>query len=236
MYFKLIRLIISLFDLTNKKKVIKFFKSKFSKKINTLVDVGAHHGETINQFLKNFEIDNIYAFEPSKENYQNLIKKTKHIKNLKIFNLALGSQKGIVDFKEHYESQSSTITKIDLNSDYYKRKNFFLDLFGTRKKKLVNIKVKIDRLDSIQDIKNIDILKIDTEGYDFNVIKGMGESINKVKSIYFEHHFHNMLIKNYTLSVIHNYLIKHNFKKKLKIKMKFRKTFEYIYINQKFNI
>ena len=98
-------------------------------------------------------------------------------------------------------------------------------------------KVKIDRLDNILNslkIQYVDILKIDTEGYDFNVIKGLGEYIKNVKYIYFEHHFHNMLIKNYTLSNIHNYLEKNNFKKVFKIKMYFRKTFEYIYLNKFF--
>jgi len=83
-------------------------------------------------------------------------------------------------------------------------------------------------------IQYVDILKIDTEGYDFNVIKGLGEHIKNIKYIYFEHHFHNMLIKGYTLDNIHNYLVKNNFKKVFKIKMYFRKTFEYIYLNKFF--
>ena len=73
-------------------------------------------------------------------------------------------------------------------------------------------------------------LKLD----DFNVIKGLGEHIKNVKYIYFEHHFHNMLIKDYTLNNIHSYLEKNNFKKVFKIKMYFRKTFEYIYLNKFF--
>ena len=151
--------------------------------------------------------------------------------------MALGNKIGTTDFQEHFETQSSTITEIDLNSDYYKRKNFFLDFFGLSKNKLVHTKVNLDRLDNINEIKVIkiiDILKIDTEGYDFNVIQGMGDLIKNVRFIYFEHHFHKMLIKKYTLSKIHDYLKQKNFKKKVKIKMKFRKTFEYIYKNQSF--
>ena len=53
-------------------------------------------------------------------------------------------------------------------------------------------------------------------------------------NIYFEHHFHNMLDKNYNLSDVHDYLIKNGFKKVFKIKMTFRKTFEYIYNNSKY--
>ena len=149
----------------------------------------------------------------------------------------MGEKKEILKFKQHVESQSSTLIKINDESNYYKRKNFYLNFFNKNKIQFYNVKVKIDRLDYILNllkIQYIDILKIDTEGYDFNVIKGLGEHIKNVKYIYFEHHFHNMLIKKYTLSNIHNYLEKKNFKKVFKIKMYFRKTFEYIYLNKSF--
>ena len=41
-----------------------------------------------------------------------------------------------------------------------------------------------------------------------------------------------MLKKDYTLSDIHNYLVKNGFEKKIKNKMFFRKSFEYIYKNK----
>ena len=83
-------------------------------------------------------------------------------------------------------------------------------------------------------IDKIDLLKIDTEGYEFKIIKGLGESISKIKVIHLEHHFDDMIIKNYKLSDIHNYLKRNNFIKIFKIKMKFRKSFEYIYKNKNF--
>ena len=46
----------------------------------------------------------------------------------------------------------------------------------------------------------------------------------------FEHHYHDMLIKNYTFSKIHSLLEKNNFRQFYK-RMPFRKTFEYIYRN-----
>jgi len=75
-------------------------------------------------------------------------------------------------------------------------------------------------------------LKIDTEGFEFDVIKGTKEKIASIKYIYFEHHFDLMIIKDYKFSEIHDYLTKYNFKKMIKIKMPLRKTFEYIYENQ----
>ena len=117
-----------------------------------------------------------------------------------------------------------------------------LQLFGNTLKKVIEkqVHVKIIKLDNYinnnLNIDIIDILKIDTEGYEYYVLKGIENNIKKIKVIYFEHHFDDMIIKNYNLTDIHNYLLKNNFKKYFKIKMKFRKSFEYIYINNQFFI
>ena len=237
MILNLTKLILSYFDLIDKKKVLSYFKRNIKGQLKCCIDVGAHHGESVQFFNKAFVIEKILAFEPSPKNFKILLQKNKNINNLQIFNLALGETKEVLDFKQHIESQSSTLVKINEKSKYYKRKNFYLNFFNKNKIQFNNISVKMDRLDNIMEslkIKHIDILKIDTEGYDFNVIKGLGKDIKNVKYIYFEHHFHNMLIKNYTYNDIHNYLEKNNFKKVFKIKMFFRKTFEYIYLNRLF--
>ena len=44
----------------------------------------------------------------------------------------------------------------------------------------------------------------------------------------FEHHYDNMIKKNYTFSDINSLLVKNNFQLIYKSKMPFRKTFEYI--------
>ena len=120
-----------------------------------------------------------------------------------------------MDFKHHYDSEFSTITEINENSKYYKKK-LFIKNFSLNKENFNITKVKINRLDEIlirEKTKYIDILKIDTEGQDFNVIKGLGKMIKQVEIIYFEHHFHNMLQKNYTLTEVHHYLSENNLKK-----------------------
>ena len=78
-------------------------------------------------------------------------------------------------------------------------------------------------------INKIDLLKIDTEGYEFNVIKGFERNIKKIDLILFEHHYDLMISKNYTYSDINRYLVNKGFHLKYKFKMPFRKTFEYIY-------
>ena len=78
-------------------------------------------------------------------------------------------------------------------------------------------------------INHIDFLKIDTEGYEFEVLKGSKNIINNVSFVLFEHHYDDMIVKDYFFSDINDFLSKNNFKKIYKSKMPFRKTFEYIY-------
>ena len=83
-------------------------------------------------------------------------------------------------------------------------------------------------------IDKIDFVKIDTEGFEYNILLGLEDYISKVNYILLEHHFDDMIIKNYKLSDLHNLLSNNNFKKIFKIKMPFRKSFDYIYKNNNF--
>jgi len=236
MYIKLIIKILSLFDFFHKKRIINFLKKEKLKNIDVLIDVGSHHGETIILFNKNFKIDNFFAFEPSPINYEILQKNVKKLNDnrIKIFNHALGNINGELQLNQSVESQSSTLLNINKKSNYFQRKKKILSL-SSNEYFNKSFQVKVETLKNFilkNKITNIGFLKIDTEGFDFNVIMGLEDSIYKVKYIYFEHHFHDMFQKKYTLSYIHNYLKEKNFEKVFKIKMMFRKTFEYIYCNK----
>ena len=238
MYYNLAKQFLTYFDKYNKKKISNFFLKENNGRIRTLVDVGSHHGESIFFFKKNFSIDKIFAFEPGVENFKILKENTKGLENTQIFNTALGDKTGHINFQDHYDSESSTLVKINKKSNYYKKKNLYLNFFNTHKISSKGKKVEINTLNNLINIKKseyIDLVKIDTEGYDFHVVKGLGKLINRVKYIYFEHHFHDMLIKGYKFNDIDAYLKKNNFCKVFKIKMFFRKTFEYIYKNNSIN-
>lgn len=96
--------------------------------------------------------------------------------------------------------------------------------------------IRLDEFYKSEKLKAIDLIKIDTEGFELKVLKSLGDKIHNIKMVHFEHHFDDMVIKNYKLTDIHNYLIKKEFVKFFKIKMKFRKSFEYLYINKNFKI
>ena len=234
--------ILSFFDFLYQKKLINFLKKNVSK-IDLLIDVGAHKGETLSLFLKNFEINKIYSFEASPLTHSILKKNMKIISNnyinteIKIENLALGSIEKEINIKHLSESSSSTIKNINEDSKYFKKKFFFLG--NSKKKQLYKLhkvdQVLLEKYCQKNTIKIIDLIKIDTEGYEFDVLKGSIKILNHTKYILFEHHYDDMISKNYVFSDIHHLLTTNNFKKIYKSRMPFRKTFEYIYVNKRFS-
>ena len=81
----LVKFILNIFDNISKKKVLLVLNNIFKDKINFIIDVGSHHGETIIFLNNNFKYNKIFAFEPSSYNYQVLKKKINIINNNNIF-------------------------------------------------------------------------------------------------------------------------------------------------------
>ncbi len=234
---KIILWVLSLFDYFYQKKWIKFLKKNKHDEFKLLIDIGAHKGESIELFSKNFIIKKIISFEASPINFKylknNVEKNKQAYKNTEIVleNIALGAEDKIIKFNQFDESSSSTIKEIDEESRYYKRK-FRLINFLNNKETYQKLKIKISKLkDYIEknNIEKIDFMKIDTEGYEFEILLGLENKIRLVDIIMFEHHYDNMIRKDYTFEDINKLLIKNNFNKIYKSRMPFRKTFEYIY-------
>ena len=159
----------------------------------------------------------------------------KFSKNFKVIlnNLGVGDKSEKINLFSNIETSSSTFNTLNEKSNYFKKKYLIFNFF--KKKISTPVLVSIIKLEDYIKAKKlieIDLLKIDTEGYEYKVIKGIGNEIQNIKLIHLEHHFDDMIIKHYTLSDIHKYLTNKGFKKIFKIKMKFRKSFEYIYQNQ----
>ena len=232
----ILNIILFFVDFNHKNKIIRFFKHKLKDKALTIIDVGAHVGETISLFSKNFDIEQMICYEASRLNFDKL-NKSKNFKNFNIVlnNIALGSKETELEFFQTSESSSSTFCKIDQNSNYFKRKKKILKIFNQKDYILKSELIKVTTLKNEfnkYNLRHVDILKIDTEGFEFDVIKGAGECLKFVNFILFEHHYDQMIIKNYKFREINDYLTKLNFKKIIKFKMPLRKTFEYIYVNE----
>tara|TARA_B110000503_G_scaffold143195_1_gene243158 strand:+ start:6443 stop:7162 length:720 start_codon:yes stop_codon:yes gene_type:complete len=231
----LIRFAINLFDKFEQKKIVSFLKQKLNYPI-VIFDVGAHHGETIKLMRKNFAIKSIHSFEASPKNYQTMLQKINNLelaRDVFVNNIGLGDEKKQSSINQVVESSSSTINEINTNSDYLKKKKKILSFFS-KNSFSEKMPINIDRADNYihsNQIEKIDLFKIDVEGYEYYVLLGLGNCFSKIKLIYFEHHYDDMIIKNYKFSDIHELLMKNGFVNIFKSKMIFRKTFEYIYLN-----
>ena len=180
-------------------------------------------------------IKKIISFEASPDNSEVLKTKYKNKKNLIIENKALSSKEVELIFNQCDESSSSTFSEINENSKYLRKKMSFLNVskVGNFFKKQVIKTTTLDKYLYDNHIFNVDLIKIDTEGHEFEILKGLKINIKNVNTIIFEHHYDDMIKKNYTFSDINNFLKKNSFTKVFKAKMPFRKSFEYIYVKNK---
>ena len=121
------------------------------------------------------------------------------------------------------DTSSSTINSIDENTEYFKKKKKILSLFSSNKsffKRKQQIKItSLSQIIYKNNINRIDVLKIDTEGYEYNVLKCIKPNDFKKNYIYFEHHYDLMIKKGYKFSDINFLLNQNNFYKKYKLKM-----------------
>ncbi len=145
-----------------------------SLKMDCIFDVGANVGDWSIGAFKKLKPKKIFAFEPIPNTFELLIK---NIGNREIFShkIALSDFKGELEMNYSIERSylSSSIPVSDDNSF---------------KKTICQVE-KGDNFCKIFDVDKIDFLKIDTEGNDFNVLKGFEEKIKngKIRLVQFEY-------------------------------------------------
>tara|TARA_B100000963_G_scaffold90675_1_gene78104 strand:- start:683 stop:1405 length:723 start_codon:yes stop_codon:yes gene_type:complete len=233
LYLRLVEILINFIDEKNKNYIFDFLKNKSPKSELIIFDIGTHKGETLKIFLKNFNIKKIYCFEPNQKIF-NILENNKKFKDKKIslFNFGFGDKQEYKKLNIFLDTSSSTFNTINQKSGYFMRKNKILSPFSNKffSESVVSKIETVSNFIVKNNIHKIDILKIDTEGYEYNILKGIKRTdFDKINYIYFEHHYDLMIEKKYKFSDIDRLLSENNFKKVFKIKMKYRKTFEYIY-------
>jgi FkbM family methyltransferase len=233
MLYKIITFITSLLTGSFEKKLVKKIKST-NIKPKLIIDAGAHIGEYSEIFLKNFPtIKKIYCFEPQINIFKILKRNFLKTKKVSCKNIALGEKNKIEYFNIGYHQRSSSFVNSNSSSLFYKIKSMIL--FG-KVSNLVKYRsaVRVKSIDNIFKKKiTIDILKIDVEGYEFNVLKGSLKLIknNKIKLIIIEITSHKMF-KGYSSKPIEKFLKENNFSLLSRHKFPFYPFEDRIYIHK----
>ncbi len=167
----------------------EFFLRKICKEYpNLCVDVGANIGSFSKYILKNSN-SKIVAFEPHLISFKKLSKlKKKYPDRIKVFNFGLSNQNKILNL--YYDKENSLWANFnpEVNEIDYLKNN------------KMKQKCKVRKLDEIfSKNKNlfkgkINLLKIDTEGYEYEVLSGALKFLQnkKPKYILIEYNWHHL--------------------------------------------
>lgn len=135
----------------------------------TVLDVGSNFGYLASVWVDSIASKgNVFAFEPNKNLFSSIEKtiasNSKFFNNFKVFNLAVGAEKGFVElnasaFSSNTETMSSSIETYEVNM------------------------IKLDNFITEHQLKIIDLIKIDVDGIELDILKGAEQLLRKSKSI-----------------------------------------------------
>ncbi len=146
------------------------------------LDVGANQGVAIDAFLKKNKNCKIYSFEPNPDVFRKLHSRFRSNNRVRLFNFGLGEKDGtfklFVPVYRGYEFDGLGSLVSDFDDSWLPAQIFFYN------KKFLHIReinCEIKRLDDL----NLEpfFMKVDVEGFEFEVIRGGETTIKKSQPI-----------------------------------------------------
>lgn len=136
-------------------------------KPKVIVDLGAHIGCTTINFHLTYPEAKIYSVEAAKSNFRLLDMNTRNLPTIKIFNFAVFSEDGFINFEDN--ATLSYNTKIGESGETVKALTMQTFMYENN-------------------IKNIDLLKMDIEGAEFEVLTKNNQWLHHVENMILELH------------------------------------------------
>ena len=152
-------------------------------KDSSCLDIGAAIGNHSVFFSKYFK--NTFSFEPNQDTY-----------SLLNFNVKKNSINKVITFNfgasnKDEEKNLLSIQKTNLGGD-----RIVNDTINNNNTRKVSLK-KLDKIINQQSINNIELIKLDIEGYELNALEGLEQTINKFYPIIiFECHIRDTYLEN----------------------------------------
>ena len=205
----------------NREKTIKYLIKKNQPKI---FDVGANNGSSAIEFKKYWPGAIIHCFEPQKECWNDLdkIEEEYNDKSIIINKCAVGnhSNKSAGFYTHDITSGQSGFHKINMESidsiqlnklkhrkDLKELKNYNNTLNHKRNVEII----RLDDYMSLNNISNVNLLKIDTQGYEPEILEGLGKRLSSIDVIITELMFYDFYERSLSFIDIEKYLIPSGF-------------------------
>lgn len=153
------------------------FKQKYNMNITGVIHIGGHHGEELDTYIKDQDIQHIVLFEADKENFDVLKDK---VNSLKTDKKIIPIHKGLGPFtcemtlykETENRGQSNSVLKPKIHTQQYPG-----IVFNKTEK------IKIDPLDRYECSDIFNFINIDVQGFELEVFRGAKKTLRNVKWI-----------------------------------------------------
>lgn len=181
-----------------------------------ILDVGANRGQSIKRFFNLFSNPTIHSFEPIKSEFNTMHKAYSKKSGVFLNNFALGDKYEKKEINVTIGTGKSSFNNIKLDTNYQRNRSKLLNTYANEfnsTTEQVEIKILDDYIEE-KKINTIDLIKIDTQGYEDKVLSGSKKilSSNNVGIIIAEIIFDNNYDRYLTFSDLEKYLIPNNFR------------------------
>jgi FkbM family methyltransferase len=132
-----------------------------------ILDVGANVGQSIARFRRLWPQSVIHAFEPGRTSFSELQRRTAGAERVHLNEVALGASAGSREFQENSLGDMSSF----LNPSE--------DAWGTIVDRYAVPVTTVDRYRAERSVGPVDVLKIDTQGFDLQVLQGAHDSFEQ---------------------------------------------------------
>jgi len=204
----------------NREKVLKHL---LKEKEPLIVDIGANNGSSLIEFKSWWPNSTIHCFEPQQECWDELESRAVGYASESVFINKVGAgakeSEALTFYTHDITSGQSGFNKLNTHS----QDSIQLHNLADSKQGLVDYKdsinhkrtVPITRLDKYvhnNKIKSINLLKIDTQGYEPEVLAGLGKFLSNVDVVISELMFYDYYERTLSFSDIEQYLIPAGFR------------------------
>ena len=175
------------------KRIAKFL---INYNIETVIDIGSHMGEFLENLSKSISFNNAFTFEPQEEIFKILLQKFPDTNKFHHNNVAVSDTVGKKKINISNLTSTSTLSIENNKSKYLKIKRF---LSNDTKQEKDSYDVETITLDTFFKEKNLNnsLLKIDVEGHELNVLEGSKNIIKKIKYVIIERQYFKSYNNNF---------------------------------------